>query len=335
MIESINSEGIVDRLETASARISSFIQTTPLLKSDYLNDRLQCNLFIKAENLQRTGSFKIRGALNKTLASTSDESASHLLTWSSGNHGAALAEVAQDLGIPASVVVPPWIPQVKVDNILSRGASVYTASDTQDVVEMGKSLAARLGAVVIPAYDDISVIDGQATVTLELLSQFSETNNGSAPDALIYPCGGGSLIAGAALVVGHSPIALLGAEPTAAADTKRSLLAGEPCEAPDVGITICDALRNRRPGALTFDLMRQSVRDVLLVDDACVEAAMRVLFRHFKLVTEPGGAIAFAAVLSEIRSFRDKSVVAVISGGNVSHEQFAKVIQADNEVRAW
>ncbi len=314
-------------LQEVVDRIAPFIQPTPTLKSDHLNDFLKCNLFVKAECLQRTGSFKIRGALNKTLLSNASSPSHHFVTWSSGNHGAAVAEVARLLGVPATVVVPPWIPQAKIDNIVSRGAGVLFASAGENITELGNTVARELDAVVIPAYDDISVIEGQATVTLELLSQFSDHNGGTDPDVLLYPCGGGSLIAGASLALGHSPIELIGVEPKSAADTKISLSENKVCEDPNASATICDALRNPRPGALTFELMKQSVHEVMLVSDAEVEAAMKVLFEQFKLVTEPGGAIAVAAVLSKPQRFRDKDVVAVVSGGNVSPTTFFNAIK--------
>lgn len=320
----------IEYFDAVVERISPFIELTPLLKSEQLNDLLQCNLFVKAECLQRTGSFKIRGVWNKVILAIKNSLPSHLVTWSSGNHGAALAEVGRYLGIPATVVVPPWIPDIKIDNIRARKGNVRVASANENIASLGNRIALELNAMLIHAYDDAAVIEGQATVTSELLSQFAIRNNGAAPDVILYPCGGGSLIAGAALTVGQcSPIALMGVEPMSAADTKISLSKDEVCEDPNARATICDALRNSRPGSLTFEIMKQSVRDVLLVSDSEVEVAMRMLFEHFKLVAEPGGAIALAAVLSNPQRFRGMNVTAIVSGGNVSPAVYLSAMQAN------
>ncbi|AKM33134.3 hypothetical protein AB870_22890 [Pandoraea faecigallinarum] len=308
-------------------RISPFIQSTPILKSEKLNEFLKCNLLIKAECLQRTGSFKIRGALNKILLSAHEASPKHLVTWSSGNHGTALAEVARMLKIPATVVVPPWIPSEKIHNILSRGADVLSAADGQDIAKLGHEIARDLGALVIPAYDDIAVIEGQATVTREMLSQFSALQPGMTPDAFLYPCGGGSLIAGAALATVDLDIPIIGVEPEAAADIKISLSKNRICKDPKARATICDALRNPRPGKVTFELMKNAVSDILLVDDKRVQTAMGMLFEHLKLVAEPGGAIAVAAVVANPHKFEGKNIVAVVSGGNVSPDTFVSALR--------
>ncbi|ODP32956.1 threonine/serine dehydratase [Pandoraea sp. ISTKB] len=314
-------------LDEASKRISPFVVATPILRSDHLNKQLGFNLHVKAECLQRTGSFKIRGALNKVLQCYRDSKPGHLLTWSSGNHGAALAEVARMLNVPATVVVPPWIPRAKVDNIRIRGGDVVFSKPDDDIPALGRALAHDLKAMVIPAYDDVSVIEGQATVTLEVLSQFAEYSEGTSPDALLCPCGGGSLLAGARLAVDQHKTRLFGVEPQNAADTKISLIENRICKDPDASATICDALRNPHPGTMTFELMKDAVQDILLVDDESVEAAMRLLFEHFKLVTEPAGAITVAAALSKSQRFHGLNVVAVVSGGNVSVETFANAIQ--------
>ncbi|VVE54563.1 serine dehydratase [Pandoraea pneumonica] len=329
---SLESPSVVEhtryRINSAYETIQPYIVRTPLLSSRRLNDQLRCSLFVKAECLQHTGSFKFRGALNKILSVTRRAFSPHLLTWSSGNHGAAVAEVARLLGIPATIVAPPWIPEAKKNNIRCRGAKLHVAGSVIDIASFGTEMAADLGATVIPAYDDPFVIEGQASVTLEVLKQFEAQCGRAVPDVIVLPCGGGSLAAGAALAVEDEPnIRLIAAEPSSAADTKISLAAGRPCKDPNAGPTICDALRNPLPGAETFEIMKRSVRDVHVLDDKAVLDSMRVLFEHFRLVSEPAGAIALAAVLSNFESLEGQNVVVVVSGGNVSRTTFYDAIR--------
>ncbi|MEX3959270.1 threonine/serine dehydratase [Trinickia sp. EG282A] len=316
-------------MESARARVGRVAVQTPLLESRDLSSALGFKLLVKAESLQTTGSFKFRGVANRILRGAETEHAKEFLTWSSGNHGAALAEVCRLVGSHATVVVPPWIPAEKAANIEARGGAVVRAPKHENIPEFSMELASKIGASVVSAYDDIDVIAGQSTAISEAIMQLKRRKDSFDADAVIVPCGSGSLAAGAALVLSETPsIRLIGAEPVNAADTKASLEVGRPIPGPSAGATICDALRNSKPGGMAFGLLKDVVSKIVLVEDREVEAAMRLIFEKFKLVTEPSGAIAIAAALNESRMLRGLVVIALITGGNIGALSFGNVLAA-------
>jgi threonine dehydratase len=322
----------VEEVKRASLRVGPAVLKTPLLESATLNDMLGFRLLVKIESLQRTGSFKFRGALNKLLYLRETRLPAQVLTWSSGNHGAALAEAARLLGIKATVIVPPWIPALKVNNIQSRGAAVVFAPTAHHIVEFGVALAAKLDAVVVSAYDDVQVIAGQSTLVSDVLADVDRLAGNVRPDTVIVPCGGGSLAAGAGLALRGMPnVSIWGAEPVAAADTNASVAIGRRVAADSARATICDALRNSRPGELAFGLIKNSLSRIILIEDCEVQSAMRIIFEQFRIVAEPSGAIAVAAAIREAVSLGGTTTVAIVSGGNVSAAGFCEAMRDGGE----
>jgi threonine dehydratase len=296
----------------AATRIAPHAHVTPVLRSRSLDDIAGCSLHFKCENLQRSGAFKFRGACNAVFAL--DEAAvSHgIVTQSSGNHGAALALASRLRGVPATVVVPEGAPAIKLAAIAAQGARIERCAPTMAArTAATDALVERTGAHLIHPFDDRDVIAGQGTVALELLRE--------APglDALLAPVGGGGLLSGTSLVAKtlRPGIAVYGAEPAGAADAHASLREGR-CITDMTARTVCDGLRGHL-APRTLAMLQQHVDAILLVDDEAVIAAMRLLWERLKLVVEPSGAIALAAVLADRERFAGRSVGIVISGGNV------------------
>ncbi len=366
----------------AGERLRGIAATTPLLESDALNELTGGRLLIKAECLQRTGSFKFRGAYNTILALrppavVAFSSGNHaqgvalaarllgvtativmpadaprtklegtrafgaevvtydratlrppaVVAFSSGNHAQGVALAARLLGIPASIVMPGDAPRTKLEGTRALGAEVVTYDRAaEDREAIGREVAARTGATVIRPFDEPLVIAGQGTVGLELAEQAEA--RGAALDAVTVCCGGGGLIAGCALALTRlvPGVAVHSVEPEAFDDTARSLAAGRRLGNPPAARSFCDALLSPMPGEITFAVNSRLLREGLTVSDAEVATAMRLAFRHLRLVVEPGGAVALAAALSGKLPVRGRTVGVVVSGGNVDAELFARVI---------
>ena len=322
-------------IHEAAARLAGVAVATPSLRSEVLDERSGATLLIKAEPLQRTGSFKFRGAYNAILASRPKA----VVAFSSGNHAQGVALAARLLGVPASIVMPADAPRVKLDGTRALGAEVVTYDRHHEVREaIGAEIAERTGATLIKPYDDPLVMAGQGTVGLELAAQAAAM--GLELDAAIVCCGGGGLTAGCAvsLVDALPEIAVFTAEPQGFDDTARSLAAGERLANAPGAATACDALQARTPGELTFAVNRRLVRGGLAVSEDEVFEAMRLAFSHLKLVVEPGGAVALAAALfrrgelgatlNDRATNRPPTIGVVVSGGNVDPELFANVLRA-------
>ena len=300
---------------------------TPLLESPLLNDRIGGRLLVKAETLQRTGSFKFRGAFN--AISQLDESGKQagVVAFSSGNHAQGVAAAAAIAGIPALIVMPTDAPDMKIANTRALGAEVRLYDRRSDDREaIGDEIARQRGAVIIKPFDNPDVIAGQGTVGLEIAAQTEAI--GLTPDAVVIPCGGGGLAAGTALALAdrYPDAARWIAEPAGFDDTARSLAAGQRLAADPDANTICDALLSPMPGELTFAINSVLLAGGLVVDDDQVREAMRAAFSYFKLVVEPGGATALAAVLEGKIDCRGKAIVVVCSGGNVDPSAYAEIL---------
>jgi len=301
-----------DDILAAAARISPHAHVTPVLRSRTLDALASAQLHFKAEHLQRVGAFKFRGACNAVWALSGEEARAGVVTHSSGNHGAALALAAQTRGIACHVVVPEGAVATKLTSIRRYGATVHTsAASTAAREEKCLQVQRETGAMLVHPYTDPRVIAGQGTATLELL------NAVEALEVLVVPVGGGGLasgtaIAAAALLPGCRVVL---AEPEGAADTARSLAAGERLTdfVPD---TVCDGLR-ASVGQPNFELLRQHAVEVLTVRDADTLQAMRLLWQTTKQLVEPSSAIALAAVLQNPARFSGRRVGVVLSGGNV------------------
>lgn len=309
----------------AGERLRGIAATTPLLESDALNELTGGRLLIKAECLQRTGSFKFRGAYNTILALRPPA----VVAFSSGNHAQGVALAARLLGVTATIVMPADAPRTKLEGTRAFGAEVVTYDRaTEDREAIGREIAERGGAAIVRPFDDPRIIAGQGTVGLELAEQAAA--RGAALEAVTVCCGGGGLVAGCALALTHllPGIDVHSVEPSAFDDTARSLAAGRRLGNPPDARSFCDALLSPMPGELTFAVNSRLLARGLAVSDAEVAHAMRLAFRHLRLVVEPGGAVALAAALAGKLPVRGRTVGVVVSGGNVDAELFAKVLTA-------
>ncbi len=311
----------------AAERIADHVVHTPLLRNAMLDTLTGGTILLKAEPLQRTGSFKFRGATNAVLQLTPAQKAAGVVTHSSGNHGQALACAAAAAGVAATVHMPSDAPSIKVESTRGWGATIVAFDRaTTDREALGRDWAARTGTTLIPPFDHPHVIAGQGSVALELIADAAAL--GLVMDDLLVCTGGGGLIAGCALAAsGASPNTVVHpVEPVGWDDTTRSLAAGERLENAPGGSGLCDALLARMPGELTFSINREILGAGVAVTDADVLAAMAFAFQRLKLVVEPGGAVGLAAVLSGKFDARNKVVGVVLSGGNVDPATFARAV---------
>jgi len=311
----------------AAKRLHGLAVRTPLLESPTLNERVGGRVLLKAETLQRTGSFKFRGAYNRISQIPASARPAGVVAYSSGNHAQGVAAAAALLGLPATIVMPEDAPAMKLANTRAYGAEVVTyPRDGGDREAMAAEIASRLGATIIAPYDDAGVIAGQGTCGLEIAEQAAAL--GAKLDALLVCCGGGGLTAGCAVAMAErSPeTAVYTVEPEYFDDTRRSLASGERMANAAGGRSFCDALLAPMPGRLTFAINQALLAGGLAVSDAEVAAAMVFAFRTLKLVIEPGGAVALAAILSQCFDARGKTVAVVLSGGNVDPQVYAEII---------
>jgi threonine dehydratase len=316
-------------VRAAAARLKGRVVATPLLESPLLNQRLGGRLLVKAEMLQRTGSFKLRGALNALLQLDVDERRAGVVAYSSGNHAQGVAAAAQMLGIPAVIVMPADAPAIKIDNTRAYGAAVVLYDRWRESREaIGARIAEERGARLVPPYDDARIIAGQGTIGLEIAADAQAI--GARLDALVAPVSGGGLVAGCALALAsESPeTRIYGAEPAAFDDLRRSLAAGGRVGNDPAARSICDALMAPTPGAITFAIHRRLLAGSLAVGDDEVLAAMATAFAELKLVVEPGGAAALAAVLAGKLPVAGRTVAVVASGGNVDRATFMRALDA-------
>lgn len=312
-----------DDVLAAARRLEGVARRTPLLAGTPLDELTGGRVLVKVESLQRTGSFKFRGAYNRLVQLDASARRRGVVAFSSGNHAQGVAAAARMLGIAATIVMPSDAPRAKLENTRALGAEIVLydrANESRENIAAG--LAAERGATLVPAFDDPHVIAGQGTTGLELMQQAAEL--GLKPDQALVPCSGGGLVAGTAIAIRAlaPPVAVFGVEPEAFDDTRRSLAAGRRLSNAPETRSICDALQSSPPGKLTFALNRELLAGVLTVSDAEVEDAMAWAFRHLRLVIEPGGAVALAATLAGKLPLRGRTTVAVLSGGNVDVETF-------------
>lgn len=322
-----DSEPTIEDVIDAARRLRGIAAATPLLRSEALDAVVGGTLLIKAEPLQRTGSFKIRGAYNRISRVPEAARPKGVVSWSSGNHAQGVAAAAGLLDIPATIVMPSDTPKPKLDGTRALGAEVVPYDRyTESREEIGARIAGERGATIVKPYDDPWIIAGQGTVGLEAAAQALAL--GLAPDHALAACSGGGLISGCAIALtDHVPgITVHPVEPEGFDDTGRSLAAGERVANDPAARSICDALLAPTPGELTFAINRRLLGAGVAVSDAEARAAMRAAFRHLRLVVEPGGAVALAAVLSGKFDCRGKVVLVVLSGGNVAPDLFAETL---------
>jgi threonine dehydratase len=302
-------------IEQARARIASFVHATPVMTSATLDARAGARLFFKCENFQKGGAFKARGASNAVFGLPEAQARRGVATHSSGNHAGALARAARRRGIPAYIVMPDNTPLSKRAAVEREGAAITLCEPTQAARERAAAeVLAATGAVLVHPYDDLAVMAGQGTVAVELLGQVADL------DVLLVPVSGGGLLSGIAVAARtlRPQLRILGVEPAGADDAVRSLRAGRivPCERPE---TIADGLR-ATVGVRPFAEIRRHVDDILTVPDAAIVGAMRAIWEVMKIIVEPSGATAYAAVAEGHADLQGKRVGVVLSGGNLDLE---------------
>jgi len=305
-------------VHAALARISPHIVRTPMLRNAALDRQTGGNILIKPEVLQRTGSFKLRGATNALRHLAEAGGSRRVVTYSSGNHGQAIACAAAALGWPATIVMPADAPAVKRESTAFWGPKiVYYDRATENREAIAQAIVAEAGAVLIPPYEHPDVIAGQGTLALELAADAAAA--GLVLDAMLVCTGGGGLVAGCALALADvSPRTnVFSVEPEGWDDTARSLRSGQRERNDMAGSPLCDALLTPTPGELTFSINSRLLAGGLVVSDDEVRTAMAFAARHLKLVVEPGGAVALAALLSGNFVAAGQTVGVVLSGGNV------------------
>jgi len=314
-------------IDAAARVLAPFAVRTPLLSSPALDERVGTRVFLKPEMLQRTGSFKFRGAFNKMSSIPENARGGGVVAFSSGNHAQGVAAAAKILNMPATIVMPADAPLSKRERTKAYGAEVVLYDrDREDREAIARDIADKRGATLVRPYDDPFVIAGQGTVGREICEDMAALV--LAPDIVVAPASGGGLVAGVATAVkARFPQAMLmSAEPEAFDDHARSLRAGKREAHAAKGRTICDALMASIPGELTFAINSRLLSKGITASDAEVGTAVGFAFRELKLVVEPGGAVGLAALLAGHIEARGKIVVIVLSGGNVDADLYARLI---------
>ncbi len=314
-------------IQAAAERIRGRAVRTPLLEAHAASRLTGARVLVKPEVLQRTGSFKFRGAISRLSLLTGDERKRGVVAFSSGNHAQAVACAARDLGTRAVIVMPADAPKLKIDNTKGYGAEVVLYDRLkEDRVAIGRTLAAERGLTLVPPFDDFHVMAGQGTIGLELTHDAKAM--GVTIDAVLVPCSGGGLAAGIATALGEpSPTTrVYPVEPTGYDDMARSLKAGVRLANAPAPLSLCDALMVDKPGELTFPILRARNAEALVVTDDEALAAMAHAFYELKLVAEPGGAAALAALLSNKLDAQGKTVAVILSGGNVDAGTFKRTL---------
>ena len=315
-------------IEAAAERLAGKALVTPLLEFAILNSRVGGRVLIKPENLQRTGSFKFRGAYNRLCQLSEAARKAGVVAYSSGNHAQGVAAAAALVGTRATIVMPADAPAIKIENTRGHGADVVLYDRYHEVREsVAEKIIAERGAILVRPYDDPDIITGQGTCGLEIARQAATL--GASVDTLLVCCGGGGLVSGTALAMAElSPATRVYAvEPEDFDDTARSLAAGRRLENDPAARSICDALLAPRPGETTFALNQRLLAGGLVVSDAEVAAAMTYAFRNLKLVVEPGGAVCLAALLAGRIEARGKTTALTLSGGNIDAASFCRILE--------
>lgn len=328
MTETVN----IETIEAAAARLAGNARRTPLLSSPFLDEIAGRRVLVKPECLQRTGSFKFRGAWSAISAMDEKKRASGVIAFSSGNHAQGVARAAQEHGIPAVIVMPADAPKLKIANTRAMGAEVVLYDRVKDDREaIGDTLAEERGLTLIKPYDEPLVIAGQGSIGLELAEQVPAEGVDKAE--VLISCGGGGLTSGIALALeakapGLRPRTV---EPEGFDDTARSLVKGEIVQNEKTTGSICDAILTPAPGKITFPIMSRLCGPGLAVSDEEVQRAMVAAFNRLKIVLEPGGAVALAAALYRPEQVSGEAVVVIASGGNVDAGLFCAALERFGE----
>ena len=316
-------------IKEARARISQHVHRTPVVTSRSFDEAaskasgVRRRVFFKCENMQRTGAFKIRGAINRILSLTQEERRRGVVAFSSGNHAQAVALAAREAGVRASIVMPTDAPQLTMQATRGYGAEViFYDRQREDREQVALAIAERDRLLLVPPFDDYIVMAGQGTCALELFEDVPEL------DSIVTPCSGGGLFAGVSTVARatNPNIRCFPVEPETADDTLRSFRQGERVSIPPPP-TIADGLRVQMPGKLTFPILREAADDVLIVSDEEIVTALRFILFRMKLLVEPSGAAAAAAVLAQKLPEDCERIGVILSGGNIDPEALKQLIE--------
>lgn len=317
-----------NEIMNSSIRLRDKVVKTPLLQSSYLNQKLKTNLFLKAENLQTIGAFKYRGALNAVLQLP--DNIKKIVAWSSGNHAQAVAAAAKITGREATIVMPIDSPKAKLEGTAFWGASIIKYDrKKEDREQIGKEIANKTNAAIIPPFDHVDVINGQGTAGLECIEQLEIKN--IKPDIVLCCCGGGGLIAGISTAIKgkFKNSKIYSVEPDNFDDTKKSLEENKIVMNSMRDKSICDALLAEKPGNITFEINQKNLTAGISVSDRESLMAMHAAFKYFKIILEPGGAVALAAAITSKIDIREKNVLVIASGGNVDKDIFEQCFKVD------
>jgi len=331
--------GLVDKtilptaadIEAAAARLAGVAVRTPLISAPVLDETVGARVFLKAETLQRTGSFKFRGAYNKISSIPPERRAAGVVAYSSGNHAQGVAAAARLLGMRATIVMPADAPRAKRERTIALGAEIIPYDrNNEDRAAIAKKIVDERSATLVPPYDDPLIIAGQGTIGVEIVDDLARLD--LKPEVVVVGASGGGLAAGISLgVKANVPSAkFYVVEPEGFDDTLRSFASGKREANVRMSGSICDALMSNTPGELTFPITRELIGQGTTVSDAEVGYAVRYAFNELKLVVEPGGAIGLAALLAGKLPVSGKVVVGILSGGNVDADMFARLVAAQN-----
>ncbi|HWZ32626.1 MAG TPA: threonine/serine dehydratase [Bryobacteraceae bacterium] len=310
-----------EHIRAAAERIRPIAKRTPVMTSASFDAEAGVSAFFKCENFQKGGAFKIRGASNFILSIPKNDLAKGVVAHSSGNHAQAVAIAAQFVGAPATLVMPEDAPRSKMEGTRARGARIVTYDRFKgNREEISAQISAETGATIVPPYDHPWTIAGQGTAAKELLEEVPDL------DALVVCIGGGGLLAGCSIAAKHlrPSIRIFGVEPELANDTYQSFAKGQRVKI-ETPPTIADGLRSTSPGELTFPILRRNVEQVLLVSEDQIRATLKFLLMRMKILVEPSGAVAPAAVFSQLLPPGLKRIGIVVSGGNMDYDQLAKL----------
>lgn len=318
----------LEDMRRAAPVLSTVVHRTPILENLEVNALLAGRLLLKAENFQRTGAFKIRGAYYRLSQMSAAERARGAVTYSSGNHALGVARAAQLLESSAVIVMPSDVPEAKMNAVRALGAEIVTFErDHEDSAEIVAAIQAETGRIEVPPSAHPQVLAGAGTAALELLE------DAGAPDTVLVPCGGGGLTAATAVVMAQAApdTRVFAAEPALFNDTQRSLAVGERLPNPKGQRTICDAIMTPIPNAVTFPINHALLAGGVTASDAEVRAAMRFAYEHFKIVAEPGAVVGLAAILNGQVDCKGRTVATVITGGNIAPARFAALLEASHD----
>jgi threonine dehydratase len=318
----------LEDIQLAAQRLDGVAIRTPILTSALLNERLNATVYIKPECLQHIGAFKFRGAYNRLSQLSPAEKARGVVAFSSGNHAQGVAYAAQLLELDATIVMPSDAPAIKREGTARLGATIRLYDrETESREEISADIARQTGAVLVPAFDDEDIIAGQGTCGLEIMQQLQALD--CVPDCVLSPCGGGGLLAGISTAVKgcNAGTKVYGVEPQHYDDHYLSKQAGERVKIHPQLKTACDALMATTPGELTWSINSKLVDDFLRVSEDDVAHAISFAFRYLKLVVEPGGVVALAAILQNKLDITGKTVAIVLSGGNIDSQSFSKCLE--------